>query len=220
MKKEKRERSFTIREEFQLLHEPCSWKAPSTLHRIPSIYLEIHPKKQSWILLGNYAWSNGITLVPLKVAQGVLPIFSQTEINQKTPTATWATSSSAILATISAVLWSPKPTNFWTSLGPASSPLASWNILWQVTWLCHKLNTVSQLQSWLYQQVLDRNNMNTANHLNQRNHSKASRDVPGRFLALSPQQIMSRHIPVAVGWNTEYYQDEKQWNLLVPSRHN
>lgn len=41
---------------------------------------------------------------PLKVEQGARPIFWQTETNQNTPTATCATSSSAILATMLDVL--------------------------------------------------------------------------------------------------------------------
>jgi hypothetical protein len=53
--------------------------------------------------------------------------------NQCTPTATCATSSSAILATTLDVRRSPKPTNFCTSRGPASSPLASYTITKKLT---------------------------------------------------------------------------------------
>ena len=68
---------------------------------------------------------NGMSTRPLKANSGSRPIFWQTLTNQWTPTATCATSSSAILATMFDVRRSPKPTNLCTSRGPASSPLAS-----------------------------------------------------------------------------------------------
>lgn len=73
-------------------------------------------------------WYNAIFArqgLPLKLSSGSTPSLLHIARNQETPTATCANSSSTIFWTMLAVFLSPIDSSFSTSLGPASSPLAS-----------------------------------------------------------------------------------------------
>lgn len=129
---EKHNFDLTIHEEYQLLLELNDWMDLLSLHYTLSEYLfnnkghsDYYTIHFSFSQIEYDTTSNREHCSPAKAEPGVRPSFWQMETNQYTPTATWATSSSTILATMLEVRWSPKPVSLLTSRGPASSPRAS-----------------------------------------------------------------------------------------------